>query len=150
MSICILKSTCVTLCTKNMYLCFSLLKSMCVGTSNTCVTLCANKKLLCSSLAEARLEHKSPLQQWYSKDKTEQLCNGKTVKNDRRNDCNWLILVLKDTWHYEKDWENTHIFVKMLFSFWGDWKWKYRNHKNTKFSKLRNFAILLGQFFYHM
>ena len=49
----------------------------------------------------------------------EKLSNGKTAENDRRNDRNLLILVLKDTWHYEKDWENTHIFVWLLFSFWG-------------------------------
>ena len=31
----------------------------------------------------------------------EKLSNGKTVEKDRRNDRNWLILVLKDNWHYE-------------------------------------------------
>ena len=84
------------------------------------------------------------------KDKTEKPCTGKTVKNDRRNYCNWLILALKDTWHYEKDWESSHKFVKMLFYFWGDWKWKNKNHKHTKFSKLSNFVILLGKFFCYM
>ena len=85
-----------------------------------------------------------------NKVKTEKPCNGKTIKNGRRNDCNWLILVLKDTWHYERDWENAHIYVKMLFSFWGDWKWKIRNHKNAKFSKLSNIEILMEEFFYFM
>ena len=84
------------------------------------------------------------------KDKTEKPCTGKTVKNDRRNDCNWLILALKDTWHYEKDWKSTHKFVKMLFYFWGDWKWNNKNHKHTKFSKLSNFVILLCKFLCYM
>ena len=42
------------------------------------------------------------------------------------------------------------IYVKMLFSFWGDWKWKIRNHKNAKFSKLSNIEILMEEFFYFM
>ena len=49
--------------------------------------------------------------QYYTKVFAEKLGNGKTIENDRRNDLNWLILVLKDTWHYEKDWDNAHIFV---------------------------------------
>ena len=37
------------------------------------------------------------------KDITEKPCNEKTVKNDRRNYCNQLILVLKDTRQNEND-----------------------------------------------
>ena len=61
---------------------------------------------------------------------------GKTVKSDRRNDRNWLILGLKDTWHYEKNWETTHIFVNLLFSFWSEWKCQIESHKKAKFSKI--------------
>ena len=38
-----------------------------------------------------------------TKDITEKLKNGKTGKNDRKNVQKLLILVLKYTWHYEKD-----------------------------------------------
>ena len=82
-----------------------------------------------------------------SKDITEKPCNGKTVKNDRRNYCYQLIL---DTWQNENDWENTHIFVMILISFWDGWKWKIINHKNAKFSKLRDFEMVMGQFFDYM
>ena len=41
-------------------------------------------------------------------------------KNDRKNDPNWLILVLNDTWHYEKDCKNTYIFEQSLYFSWGE------------------------------
>ena len=39
------------------------------------------------------------------------------VKNDRRNYFTYVILVLKDTCYFEKDWENALIIVKLFFSF---------------------------------
>ena len=65
------------------------------------------------------------------------------VKNDRINDCKWLILALKDTWHYEKYWENTLIIVQLVFLFLrglGESKWK---SKNAKFSKLETLVFYI-------
>ena len=52
------------------------------------------------------------------------------MNSDRENTRNFL--------------ENTHIFVQLLFSFWGDWKCENECHKKAKFSKLRNFEIFFG------
>ena len=53
---------------------------------------------------------------------TEKLSNGETEtdKNDRKNDQNWLILVLNDSWHYEKDCKNTSRFDQLLYFSWGE------------------------------
>ena len=51
---------------------------------------------------------------------TEKLKNGETGKNDWKNDPNWLILVLNDTLHYEKDRRNTSIFKKLFYFSWGE------------------------------
>ena len=60
---------------------------------------------------------------------TVKLKDGKMVINDRINDCRWHILVWKDTWHYEKYWENTLIIVQFVFLFWGDWEKKNESQK---------------------
>ena len=51
---------------------------------------------------------------------TEKLKNGKTCKTDRKNDRNWLILVLNDTWLYEKDHKNTFVFEQLMYFYWGE------------------------------
>ena len=69
------------------------------------------------------------------------------VKNDRINDCKWLILVLKDAWIYEKYWENTLIIVQLVFLFLrglGESKWKSKNAKD--FGILHNKKSSLGSY----
>ena len=34
------------------------------------------------------------------------------------------------------------MFVQLLFSFWGYWKYENECHKKAKFSKLRNFGLI--------
>ena len=69
---------------------------------------------------------------------TVKLKNGKMDKNDRINDCKWLILALKDTWHYEKYWENTLIIVQLVFLFWGDWQ---NQNESQKMLNLANYRL---------
>ena len=77
------------------------------------------------------------------KDWTEKLKNGKMVKNDRINDCKWLILALKDTWHYEKYWENTLIIVQLVFLFLRGLEESKWMSKNAKFSKLETLVFYI-------